>query len=272
MVVQHHLLRDLNSVRLRHTFNPSSVQDGLHESFVPLINLASEIKDAISTNSLRSNLRNSLRDSTEYDGNVTMSAFDRPSHPSPSVSSRVRSASTSVSGFEYVFVDTDQFYLDPDKISGGKDPKMKTVMKVMKKAQLKADQYIDNELHTILVVDLPFRVVREFNSEAMFSSGASIVSDTTEFMTKHPKHRKTLKTFAMCLDFMLRRFNDSAKETILSVLVFALPDDRFDLLTLETNRMTNKGNHNDSSAGYKKKEMKKDKSGRSSSYRSGHMK
>jgi hypothetical protein len=209
---------------------------------------------------LRSNTR--TKDSAEYDGSIAISSFDRQPHPSPSLTSRIRSASTSISGFEYIYVDTDQFYLNPDKSSGGKDPKLKAVMKVMKKAQLKADKYIENELDNILVVDLPFRITRGFNSDVMFNDGASIVSATSDFLTKHPKHRKTLKTFAMCLDFMLRRYHDAddkstANQAMLSILVYAQPDDRFDLLTLETSRDSKSGQQNDTSGS-----RKKDKSGR----------
>mmetsp|Transcript_32678 Transcript_32678/g.49250 ORF Transcript_32678/g.49250 Transcript_32678/m.49250 type:complete len:460 (-) Transcript_32678:268-1647(-) len=266
VIVQQHLLRDLNSVHLRHTTNPSTVQDGLHESFVPLTNLASAIKDAAATNSFRSG----MRDGKEYDGNIAIASFDITSQSSPSLAlnkRRMRSTSFSSSEFEYIYVDTDQFYLIPDKMSGSKDPKMKAAMKVMKKVQIKANAYVDNDLQNILVVDLPFRVVREFNSEAMFNSGTSIVSVTADFMTQHPKHRKTLKTFAMSLDFMLRRVANSAKEAILSILVFALPDDRFDLLTLETDRASKNGKQNESSGS-----RKKEKSGRSASNRFGNMK
>lgn len=145
---------------------------------------------------------------------------------------------------EYIYVDTDQFYLNLDKISGKdrKDPKLKPLLKLVTKTQLKAVPFITGELHNILAIDLPFPIVREFNSEAMFSNGPSIANSTVDFVTKHAKYRKTLKTFAMCLDFLLRRCEETnaksshgsgTKQSMVSILVYAQPDDRFDLLTLE---------------------------------------
>jgi hypothetical protein len=210
--------------------NPSSVHNGVHEIFVPLASLASEIKDRLSGTS---------RTNDDYETSISNSPFDRQSHEHST--GMMRSMSIASPDLEYIFVGTDQFYLNLDKASG-KDPKVKPLLKVMKKIQVKANPYIKEELHNILAVDLPFPIVREFNSEAMFSNGPSIANSTRDLVTKHAKYRKTLKTFAMCLDYLLRRCEETnaktsigpgARNEMMSILVYAQPDDRFDLLTLE---------------------------------------
>lgn len=268
VVVQQHLLRERKSVRLRQTTDLSSVQNGCHEKFVHLNNIASEIKEILSSSTRT--LRSIPNDKNEYDNNIPASPFDRQSSTIQRETStiRPRSISTSSPDLEYIYVDSDQFYLDPDKTGSGKDPKLKNILKVIKKVQLKADSFIQNELHkTFITVELPFRICREFNSIAMFGSGISIVASTADFQTKHPKYRKTLKTFAMCLDFMVRRFSESTsssgssntgsrsshKESILSILVYAQADDRFDLLTLDVKHDSMNVKQSDSSS-HKKKE------------------
>ena len=220
---------------------------------------------------MRSNARPA--DAQEYDGGIAISSYDRQLNLNQrdSLTSRNRSVSTSATDFEYIYVDADQFYLNADKLSG-KEPKMKNAMKAMKTARLKADPYVGEELDNILVVDLPFRITREFNSVAMFrkDTGVSIVSATTDFLTKYPKYRKSLKTFALCLDFMLRRCQNnetdnsnnvnskcSSHQNMLSILVYAQPDDRFDLLTLETRLDTKGAKHIEASGS-----RRKDKGGR----------
>ena len=133
---------------------------------------------------------------------------------------------------------------------------------MMKKTQLKADPYIEENIQNVLAVDLPFSIVREFNSAAMFSKGPSIASATTDFLKNHPRQKKMLKTLAMCLDFMLRRHEEDnaepQKHPLLSVLVYAQPDDRFDLLTLDTAKQN--GKNNDTTPGHKN--TRKDRGGR----------
>lgn len=238
MVVQQHLLRERKSVRLRHTID----NNGVHEIFVPLASLASEIKDRLSGTS---------RTNEDFETSIPNSPFDRQSHDHSS--GRLRSMSAVSPDLEYIYVDTDQFYLNLDKVSG-KDPKLKPLLKMMKKTQLKADPYVKEELHNILAVDLPFPIVREFNSEAMLSNGPSIANSTIDLITKYAKYRKTLKSYAMCLDFLLRRCEETnakasngsgTRQRMMSILVYAQPDDRFDLLTLEISSGTN-GKVNDS--------------------------
>jgi hypothetical protein len=176
--------------------------------------------------------------------------FEKQGRTFETAITRGRSTSTVTPDPEYIYIDTDQFYLNLDKASG-RDPKLKPLLKQMKKMQIKAHPLVKEELQNILAVELPFSIVREFNSEVMFSSGHSILNSTTEFLNKHPKYRKTLKTFAMCLDYLLRRNEDlsQGKHNLLSLLVYSQPEDRFDLLTLETSRSQNHGKGNEPSAG-----------------------
>lgn len=240
VVVQLRLLKESKTVRLRHTIDPSSAPNEYET--IPLASLASEIRDRIRYGVITPN------DRAEYERSIPTSPHSTHKETS---SSRTR-MSTLATDFECVYVDTDQFYVNLDKASG-KDQKLKAVLKVTKTIQLKAGPYIEDGLHNLLVVDLPFRIIREFNSAAMYHQGPSIVAGTMEFLEKHSKHKRTLKTFALCLDFLLRHYDEekakpfaSAKETLLSILVYSCPDDRFDLLTLETYRDAKNNMSNDS--------------------------
>lgn len=253
VVVQQHLLRERKSVRLRHTLDTSP--NGIHEIFIPLSSLASEIKDRLfgttaSKTGMNSDFENSIAPNTPFEKQGRTFSYGGE----PSSTTRGRSTSTAAPDPEYIYIDADQFYLNLDKASG-RDPKVKPLLKQMKKMQIKAHPLVKEELQNILAVDLPFSIVREFNSEVMFSSGHSILNSTSEFLNRHPKHRKTLKTFAMCLDFLLRRNEDLSQEgkhTLMSFLVYSQLDDRFDLLTLETSRNArsrNNGKGNESASG-----------------------
>ena len=65
-----------------------------------------------------------------------------------------------------------------------------------------------------------------------------------DILEKYPKHKKTLRNLAMCLDFLIRRQDHlhsdngkgskrSACNSLFTAVLHSIPDDRFDVLTLE---------------------------------------
>lgn len=181
------------------------------------------------------------------------------------------SKSTSVD-VECIFIDSDQFYLDVDNLSG-RDPKSKSIKKIVKTSTQRVESYLENlcsasthgEGCTVLAVKIPFMVLREFDSAAMFGDGPTVVISVSEILSKYPKHRKALKTLAMCLDHLLRRqhesssadMNGKSKSTetkksseLFSALVYSIQDDRFDLLTLShTSNSLESASHHEGSSG-----------------------
>ena len=77
-----------------------------------------------------------------------------------------------------------------------------------------------------------------------------VVAD--DILEKYPKHRKTLRNLAMCLDFLVRRQDHShsdngksskrsANTLLFTAALHSIPDDRFDIVTLEPHHTNLKG-------------------------------
>lgn len=250
VVVQLHLLREKGSVRLRPIVDLSSTHNGVYESFVPMTSLASEIKERLMSGSL------TTKDDAEYEVSSTGSAFDRQigdSHHQPSRNLSV------TSDLECIYVDTDQFYFDFDGVNN-KDQKVKNLIKTVKTTKQRAGTFIANMSEVpVIVVDLPFAIIRDFNSTSMFEEGPSIATTTNNLLSTYPKHRKTLKTLAMCLDHLIRRQREEKgslpnNKSVITILVCSFHDDRFDLLTLDTQTSKSSQNGNEKSATKTKRE------------------
>lgn len=240
IVVQHHLLQEKGCIRLRTILDNYQVQNGWQEVVIPLSSLASEIQDRC------------FRLSGEVTKEIpTQSVTEKPIS-SRDISNASGRAYSVPSDFECIYIDSDQFYLDLEHASG-KDPKMKSVLKVMKTSRQNAESYVSNILvdTPVLVAPIPFRIVREFNTEAMFGNGPTVSSSTSSMMVTHSSHKKVLKSLASCLDHLLRRFEaeppkkykSCSKGSIFSFLVYSIPDDRFDLLTLSKTMAETKQDH-----------------------------
>lgn len=236
IVVQHHLLQDKNSVRLRTILDSNQALNGWQEVFVPLSSLASEIQDRYSR---------ICSDAVIKDISNTNVAEKQISNRDVSISGSKTYPGTS--DFECVYVDSDQFYLDIEHASG-KDPKLKSVFKVVKTSRQISESYLSNILYDtpVLVVPIPFRVLRHFNTEAMFGKGPNIVTSTSDVITIYSSHKKVLKSLASCLDHLIRRSDTEIPKknkigssgNLLSFLTYSIPDDRFDLLTIDKKEST----------------------------------
>ena len=101
----------------------------------------------------------------------------------------------------------------------------------------------------VLAVNLPFSVLREFDSVAMFGTKPTIVASTSDIFTKHQKYKKTLKTLAMCLDHLIHRQKDSPstdtngrvknferrkRHNNFSAFIYSIGDDKYDLFQSDT--------------------------------------
>lgn len=240
VVVQHHLLQDKNSVRLRAILDSSQAQNGWQEVFVPLSSLASEIQDRYARLSSDTTIKE-----------ISSSIVAEKQISNRDVSSSGSKLYPGSSDFECIYVDSDQFYLDIEHASG-KDPKLKSIFKIVKTSRQISESYISNILHEtpVLVVPIPFRVLRHFNTEAMFGKGPNIVTSTFDVISSYSSHKKVLKSLASCLDHFIRHSDTEtpkknkagSKGDLLSFLTYSISDDRFDLLTIdkkESNRRQN---------------------------------
>lgn len=244
IVVQHHLLQDKNSVRLRTILDGSQAQNGWQEVFVPLSSLASEIQDRYSRLSSEATLKDI--------SSVSVAEKQMSSRDTSNLGSKLYPGP---SNFECVYVDSDQFYLDVEHASG-KDPKLKSVFKKVKTSRQISESYISSILYEtpVLVVPIPFRVLRHFNTEAMFGKGPNIVTSTFDVISTYPSHNKVLKSLALCLDHFIRRSDadipkrnkTGPKCAILSFLTYSISDDRFDLLTIDKKESTRKHDNTNS--------------------------
>jgi translation initiation factor 2-alpha kinase 4 len=271
VIVQPHLLKDKNTVRLRQVSFDSLPQGptgsassggGIIESLVSLDNLAGAILDAMTTRGPE----DSAEDSTnEMPG---LNVYTRES-------SRT---SKSTSPVECIFVDQDQYYTSSKEIPKNDTPYYKSYLKSMKSAKLNAEYFlgslqdpssVDSGLTdgvpVFAVPDVSFYVLRDFGTSLMrrerkeqSASGAC-----AEMIEKYPKHKRILKTLSLAIDNYMRQRHDfwsggsssnsnvggngstsSSNHTndhhpsssLITILFYSKLDDRFDMVTLKCNK------------------------------------
>ncbi len=212
-------------------------------SVVPLSSLASIMKDHLGK---RENI-------TE---NIDMSDFSKGRSISIGQDTTITKSSPTYD-IECILVDSDQYHMNEDSFSGRDSKSTKTKKKLFRTSVQRAESYL-SELFSasnhaegciLLAVNLPFVVLREFNSAVMFGDldGPTVVSSVAKVLENHVKHRKTLKTLAMCVQNLIRRQQESLSSSIninksteivkkrsnkLTALIYSIQDDMFDLLTL----------------------------------------
>lgn len=262
VIVQPHLLKDKASVRLRQvTFDtlpqgPSST-GGCSEIFVSLDNLASTILGASPRRGSEDALEDIIIDSS---GPPTISRELRGSR-----SARV----------ECIFVDNDQYISSTREISKSETPHYKSTLKVMKSVKQSAESYLsslqDPASHAefglegtpvFAVTELTFFVLRDFGSALMRRErkDMSAAGACAEMIERYPKHKRALKTLSVAIDnFMIQRYNfwsgsggsdlpsnsgdqpSSSSSSLITVLLYSKIDDRFDLITLNSNKGKGRG-------------------------------
>jgi hypothetical protein len=145
------------------------------------------------------------------------------------------------------YVATDQYYDDEHKIKD--NAQWKNVKKVMKTSTQKMTNHL-NHLYSppicsgqsipVIATDLPFSVVRDIGSCLMLNGLAAL---NTDIGTKYPEHKKVLRTFMYALDNQLQKSKASTKgnaepdssagSTCLSIFIYSIPCDKYDLVTLK---------------------------------------
>eukprot|EP00551_Chaetoceros_affinis_P010160 CAMPEP_0203676654 /NCGR_PEP_ID=MMETSP0090-20130426/25266_1 /ASSEMBLY_ACC=CAM_ASM_001088 /TAXON_ID=426623 /ORGANISM="Chaetoceros affinis, Strain CCMP159" /LENGTH=499 /DNA_ID=CAMNT_0050543261 /DNA_START=480 /DNA_END=1982 /DNA_ORIENTATION=+ len=242
VLVQDHLLKEKKSVRLRIIEDSMNSTSQSEYSVVPLSSLASIMKDHLGK-------RESIVEIADSD-------FSRGRSISLTQDNTTTAKSSAVD-IECIFVDSDQYYMHEDGFD--RDSKWKSKKKLCRTSIQRAESYLKNELFSasthgegciLLAVNLPFPILREFDSAAMFGNGPTVLSSVADILENHVKYRKALKTLAMCVQNLIRRqleisYSSSSTSTNnkstseeqkrsmkLSVLVYSVQDDMFDLLTL----------------------------------------
>ena len=146
------------------------------------------------------------------------------------------------------YVMNDQYYDDAHKVKSD-NVQWKNIKKVMKTSAQKMTNHLNhlrNPLnssgHSIPVVatDLPFVVVRDIGSCLMLNGVSSLHS--SEIGTKYPQYKKILRTLMYALDNQCQKSKslskgscadvDSSDKLTLSVFLYSIPCDKYDLVTL----------------------------------------
>ena len=211
----------------------------MNEDFITLTSLGSVVKDHL------------FRKDTSFDLNENTLLPDRLSLQHSNQDTAVN-RSTKKFYIECVFVDSDQFYLE-DNFSG-RDSKSKStsLKKMVKTSTQRIEEHLERlftssahgEGCIVVAVNLPFLVLREFDSAAMFGSKQTIIASVSDILIKHSKYRKTLKTLAMCLDHLINRQQELSsidtsgrgksvegrkRRFVFSAFIYSIGDDKYDL-------------------------------------------
>jgi hypothetical protein len=268
VIVQPHLLKDKGSVRLRQVpfdtipQGTSTGSTGYSEILVSLDNLASTILG-----------------SSPIRGAETVSD-DATSHAA-SVSSSFRDARNNRSvQVECIFVDNDQYISSTREISKADTPHYKSALRSMKSVKLAAKAYLsslqdpgsqaDNGLTegvpVFAVTELSFFVLRDFGSVLMRreQKDQSASGACAEMIELYPRHKRVLKTLSVAIDnLMIQRYSlwsgssvlaqgnlagSPPSSSLITVLLYSKVDDRFDVITLNSNKNKSRGSFHSSSA------------------------
>lgn len=240
VIVQPHLLESKGSIRLRRYPYETST-----EIVVSLNNLASTIAGA----GLFNENGDDQVESTKKPDPIRVDPRGRPSN-------------------ECVFVEHDQYFSSDREVSKSEHPDWKKYLKTMKSISVAAESYLstfqdDSEMTIFAAADLSFFILRDFGTALMraFHNGKPdpAARAASEISDRNPKQRRTLKTFGSAVDSYLRR-NDSNGQYggggpstassragkqygLLTFLLYSKPDDRFDMVTLESNQTGGRRNN-----------------------------
>ena len=241
VIVQPHLLREKNSVRLIRVVgdtagNSSSVSS---ESFVSLDNLAGSILDG---------LRTEATAAVDFDHNQNVPATQATA--SNSKAARVR--------VNCILIESDVYYGGDHDVSKSETPHWKPVMKTIKKVEFQAENFLFSmgEQHqesgmdgvpVFAVSDASFWALRDFGTALMRleSKEESATGAYLETAEKYPKYKRSLKTLADSIDHYMRKAKlwttnnnsnrdgtSSSTSSLLTALLYSKNDDRFDVITL----------------------------------------
>lgn len=221
------MLRDKSSVRLRRIAVDSlSGSTTGSEAFVSLDNLASTIA-----------LGND-EDVEQADSSRTMKQLQSETE----ASSRPITTSSSSPEVECIYVDSDQYY--GIKQVSKETSQWKTVLKRIKGVTQRSEAYLSTltESHSgallegtpVFAVNISFWELRDFGTCLMKRGECSAMGASQQVTETYPKHKKVFKTLGMAIDNLLKKcsWKDASKGQV-TMLLYSLVDDRFDLVTLD---------------------------------------
>lgn len=230
--MQPHLLRDKGSVRLRRiAFDCLSGSSSGNETFVSLDNLASTVT------------LGSDDDLEQADSSRAMKQLQGESE----TMSRLTASSSLTPQVECIYVDNDQYY--GIKQVSKETSQWKAVLKRIKGVSQRSEAYLSalTASHTagplegtpVFAVNIPFWELRDFGTCLMRRRESSAMGASQEVTDAYPKHKKVFKTLALAIDNLLKKCSTkvSSKREV-TVLLYSLEDDRFDIVTLDVH-----GNH-----------------------------
>jgi hypothetical protein len=252
VILQPHLLKEKNSVRLRRiNFETSSNQPSNGEIFVSLDNLVATI----------------LEDkSFAEESNGGDEGADTTNTVQPSVGSQ-RGLHLSIN---CIYIDSDSYYGMEREISKSETPHWKSYLKSIKKVELSAESFVETlreseklgSVPVFAVSDASFWALRDFGTALMRREREQSATNAyVETAEKWPKYKRSLKTLSTAVDAFMRRQgiwtsgsggskhhgqqqqqpssrSDVASSQLLTLLFYSKLDDRFDVITMSQARRT----------------------------------
>ena len=240
VIVQPHLLRDKNSVRLRRiSFDSSTNYSSTGEMFVSLDNLVTTILG-------------------DVPGPEETGAMDETTEVSNPV--QASAAASARSSIDCIYIDNDSYFGVDREVTKSETPHWKTYLKSIRKVELSAESFVHSFREVKAQTSVPVFAVTEASFWALRDFGTSLMKREHEQSTsgafvetseKWPKYKRSLKTLAAAVDTYMRRQSiwatkgDSASgkgstnhsrgkyhSEPISILLYSKQDDRFDVVTL----------------------------------------
>jgi hypothetical protein len=236
VLVQSHLLRDKQSVRLRRiqcdSTNLSVSSSVTYEKFVSLQNLADTILTAA------------------MDEEYPLDAQKVDSFSSGVVSNSIRSYNR-VSKVDCVYVEADQFWVSDKQLTKYDTQNWKAILKTFKSISQKSETFLESLIDStlpqgtvVIATDLPFLILREYGTCLMSRGESTAAYASEEVSNRHPKHKRTLRTLATAIDATMKKYGywtgayssnprvNNSRSRDLILFLHSRLDDRFDMITM----------------------------------------
>ena len=264
VIVQAHLLRDKESVRLRCVTSDGAIDNSVsttNEQIVSIENLASTIKE-LSAEMIASTIKELSAEMIAASDDTSLGAATLrplPREP-PSMGHPGQSSKGTV---DCIYVDHDQYY-DPDR-PVSKAENWKVVLKTMKSVAQRGEQFISGMLDAsavdanmplsiFAVADISFWALREFGTCLMKRSRSerSATGACREVTEEYPRFKRVIKTLGSAIESFMKRNGywiasghqravstahhqetNQNRAKVVTILLYSRADDRFDMVSLE---------------------------------------
>lgn len=245
VIVQPHLLKEKNSVRVRRINVESLTQTSGsgNEMVVTLDSLAIAIRDG--------------------------ETIEEPIETAASTATQISrdNRAHKMSQVDCILIENDAYYGIDREISKNDTPHWKSAMKAMKKIEMASEVYlstINNPSRQpvvgmqgipVFAVDISFWAVRDFGTALMRRErqDQSALGAFNEIADVYPKYKRSLKTLSVAVDAYMKkhgvwsgresRRQDSKASSLLTLLLYSRMDDRFDVISVNCNDYGGKTGH-----------------------------